>query len=361
MKSFFHLSFTSLALTCAALGAQAQTALTAPAQRITDEAISADQRAYEGLQSRIKGLNDRGRPVRDYHLAKAQCWLDVSFHEYTRNDRSAFPQGALGESEKLIAGMERGASPLPMDTPLVNDAARLRPDLWAQADALRGHAGWRCAQAKAACAEVELVHAGNEHNQQGWRHAKPYVQIAEDLLGDAKAQAEACNPPPAPPVVVAVAPPPAVVPAPITPVAPAVVKRMEMRLVSQVVFNFDRHAAKDIRATSVQRLDEMLAKVRSEGLTVESVKLIGHADRLNGTGKADYNQQLSARRAATVRDHLVARGIAAGLIQTDAKGDSQQVEPCAEQAASKKSGTPVLQECLLPNRRVEVQLNATKR
>ena len=125
------------------------------------------------MQGRIKALNDGGRPVRDYFLSKAQCWLDVSFHEYTRNDRSAFPQAALSESEKLVVGMEQGASPLPLDTPLVNGAARLRPDLWDRAAALRGHAGWRCAAQKTACAEVELVHAGHEINQQQWRHAKP--------------------------------------------------------------------------------------------------------------------------------------------------------------------------------------------
>jgi OOP family OmpA-OmpF porin len=43
--------------------------------------------------------------------------------------------------------------------------------------------GWPCAQAKTACGEVELVHAGHEQAQLGWRHAKPYVQIAEDLIG----------------------------------------------------------------------------------------------------------------------------------------------------------------------------------
>ena len=92
------------------LAAQAQTTLTPPAQRISDEAISADQAAYEGLQARIKALNDRGRLVRDHHLSKAQCWLDVSFQEYTRNDRSAFPQGALAESEKLIATAPDGGA-----------------------------------------------------------------------------------------------------------------------------------------------------------------------------------------------------------------------------------------------------------
>ena len=97
-----------------ALHAQAQnTQLNPPAQRISDAAISADQQAYEALQGRIKGLNDRGRPVKDYFLSKAQCWLDVSFHEYSRNDRSPFTQEALTESEKLIKGMEANVSPLP--------------------------------------------------------------------------------------------------------------------------------------------------------------------------------------------------------------------------------------------------------
>jgi len=190
-----HIALPSLVLAlAAACPAGAQTALTPPPQRISDASIAVDQQAYESLQSRIRGLNDRGRGLRDYHLAKAQCWLDVSFHEYTRNDRSAFPQAALAESEKLIDAMERGSAALPMDTALVNDAARLRPDLWSRAGRLQSHAGWRCAQPKAACAEVELVHAGNEHNQQQWRHAKPYLQIAEDLVGEAQSMAESCPP-----------------------------------------------------------------------------------------------------------------------------------------------------------------------
>ena len=343
----------------------APTTLTPPTQRVTDAAIDADHQAYERLQSRIKGLNEGGRPVRDHHLAKAQCWLDVSFHEYSRNDRSAFPQAALAQSETLIAAMERGASPLPMDTPLVNDAERLRPDLWARALALRSHAGWRCAQAKAACGEVELVHAGNEHKQLQWRHAKPYVQIAEDLIGEAEALAASCLPPAAPvvvaavapvviPATVTVAPPPPAPPAPPTappkPVLVAVV--LPVTLSAQVVFSFDRHAPTDMRAYSVQQLDGALAQVRSQGLVLQAVRLVGHADRLNGTGQSDYNRRLSERRAATVREHLQQRGIGAGLIQIDARGDAQQVEGCS----TAKLKPAELQECLLPNRRVEVQL-----
>jgi outer membrane protein OmpA-like peptidoglycan-associated protein len=335
--------------------ASAQTALTPPAQRISDAAISADQQAYERLQARIKGLNDRGRPLPDHHLAKAQCWLDVSFHEYTRNDRSAFPQAALDESEKLIDAMERAASPLPMDTPLVNDAERLRPDLWAAAAALRSHAGWRCAQAKAACGEVELVHAGNEHKQQGWRHAKPYVQIAEDLLGEAQALAESCVPPPARLAAVAA---PAAVPAP--PPAPVLAAPQPVGFAASVVFDFDRHAAADMRPAGVQQLDALLARLGADGLAVQSVRLVGHADRLNHTGQPDYNQRLSERRAATVRDHLVARGVPAALIRIEARGDSQQVEACPDTRSPARGKAGPLQECLLPNRRVEVQITAGK-
>ena len=167
-------------------------ALTPPAARISDNAIHADYKTFEQAQARIQALNAQGRPLRDYHLAKAQCWLDVSFHEYTRNDRSAFPQEALAQSLLLVQGIEQKAAVLPMDTPLVNGAERLRPDLWSAAESLKSHAGFQCVAQRVACAEVELVHAGNEFRQQGWRHANPYVQIAEDRLAQAREQAAAC-------------------------------------------------------------------------------------------------------------------------------------------------------------------------
>jgi OmpA-OmpF porin, OOP family len=53
---------------------------------------------------------------------------------------------------------------------LVNGAAKLRQDLWTNIEILKSHKGFSCAAQKVACAELELVHAGNEHNQQQWRH-----------------------------------------------------------------------------------------------------------------------------------------------------------------------------------------------
>ena len=284
--------------------------------------------------------------VRDYHLSKAQCWLDVSMHEYTRNDRSAFPQAAMTESEKLINLMEKAGSTKPLngpwDTPLVNQAAKLRPDLWARADTLKKHAGFACAAQRTACSEVELVHAGNEFNQQQWRHAKPYVQMAEDQLFEAERLAESCNPP-APKLALAPAPAPVAVPAPAA---------QTVQLAANVVFNFDRHSTGEMRPQSRTEVDELIAKLKS-GVKVSAVKLSGHADRLNSTGNVKYNQQLSEKRAITVREYLVAAGVSPSLISYEYKGDTEPVAQCDGKFKSK----PLLEECLLPNRRVAIQVS----
>ncbi len=341
-----------------AAAAVAQTTQLSPAPaRISDVAIQADMDAYRLMQGRLQKLNETGVRQRSYHLSKAQCWLDVSVHEYTRNDRSAFPQDALSESEKLVVAMERNVTPLPVDTPLVNGAAALRPDLWARAKDLKAHAGFACAQQKTACAEVELVHAGNEFNQQQWRHAQPYVQIAEDQLNEAEQLAKACLPPAAvampapalPPVAVAL-PAPAlqgIALAPATTSAPT-----PFELSASAVFNFDRSGASDMRAFSAESLKSLADQAKSGNLKIDKIRLIGHADRLNGTGVRSYNEQLSRRRAETVRQMLTDGGLPAALMNFEFLGDSRQVAACSGKFKSKAA----LQECLLPNRRVDVQV-----
>ena len=312
-----------------------QTQLNPQEKRITDEAVDADLRGYEATQGRIKALNDGGRPVRDYGMAKAQCWLDVSFHEYTRNDRSAFPQAALTESEKLIVDMENGVAPLPTDTALVNNAKYLRDDLWQRLKAIHGTPGFECAQQAVACGEVELVHAGNEFNQQQWRHSKPYIQIAEDLVNDAEALARQCGAAP-------------VGPGPAVPAAPA------GPLIANVLFEFDRDKYRDIRTYSLESVDRALATIKDEKLALAGVTLVGHADRMQGRGY-DYNQGLSQRRAQTVRELLVGRGIDPDKIRYEYRGDTQQVQQC--EGVKPRAA---LLECLLPNRRVEVRFELAK-
>ena len=330
--------------------AAAQVALNPPADRLSDAAIHADQQAFAATQARIKALNDRGLGdgprVADYHLSKAQCWLDVSFHEYTRNDRSAFPQRALEQSQRLIAAMDARQQPLPNDTPLVNDAERLREDLWSAAQRLQSHAGFRCAAAKTACAEVELVHAGNEHRQYGWRHAKPYLQMAEELLIEAQAAAAQC---PAAATAVA-APPPAPAPAPAPPPAPVV---QTLSFGAEALFAFGQSGMADIKPAGRQAIEQGLARLRQQGFKPEQVRVRGHSDRINDSGRADFNQQLSLQRAQAVASLLAGAGIDASIIQAEGRGDAEPLVACGGPFASRAA----LQDCLAPNRRVEVQLS----
>jgi outer membrane protein OmpA-like peptidoglycan-associated protein len=358
-KTMFKPSFLSLALLAAAGPALAQSTLAPQGDRIGDSTISADQRGYETLQARIKALSDGGRPLRDHHLAKAQCWLDTSFHEYTRNDRGPWPQAAMTEAEKLVNAMA-AKQPLSMDTPLVAGAERIRPDLWSRALGLRSHTGWSCAQAKAACGEVELVHAGHEQQQLGWRHARPYVQIAEDLIGEAEAQAQACTPPapattaaPATPVVVPVplaAPTTTSAAAAVVPAAGAARDPKEVLLFAIVAFRFDGDEVREVASGGMVSLQVLLQRLREERLVLQTVELTGHADRLNASRRPDYNQALSEQRVKAVRDHLVQQGLQADRIRTQALGDSQPRESCDHIT----SRGVALRECLLPNRRVEV-------
>ena len=232
-----------------AVEAKAEPTLNAVKDRITDQAIKADQATYTATQARIRALNDTGIPVKDYALSKAQCWLDVSLHEYTRNDRSAFPQEALSQAAGILTALESNSTPNPAEqTPLVNNADKMRDDLWTKASALMQAPGKVCYAQKVACAEVELVHAGNENKQQGWRHAKPYVQIAEDLIAEAEATGESCLPPA--PVVAA----PVVVPDPIV---------EHLDLAADALFKFNKSAAEDLLPAGKQTLNELAEKINS--------------------------------------------------------------------------------------------------
>ncbi|MGQ5525475.1 OmpA family protein, partial [Chitinimonas sp. PSY-7] len=273
--------------------------LTPASDRISDQAVAADQNGYAATQGRIKALNDGKRgasvPVADYYLSKAQCWLDVSFHEYTRNDRSPFVQEALTESVKIISALETNTTPNPGDqTPLVNGAAKLRPDLWQRLGQLKQHAGFRCAAQRVACGEVELVHAGNEYNQQGWRHAKPYIQIAEDMLSQGSSSAERCG---APQVQA---------PLPVPPMEPMQTTTENIRLDAGALFRFDGSDRSDMLPEGKAKLDELARKLSQGYARIERMTITGYTDRL---GSEHYNQALSERRAHTVANYLKEKGV----------------------------------------------------
>ena len=63
---------------------------------------------------------------------------------------------------------------------------------------------------------------------------------------------------------------------------------------------------------------------RARECNVSGVVVVGHTDT---SGSAQYNIGLSERRASVVRDALVARGINAGSIRTEARGETDLAQP----------------------------------
>lgn len=321
---------------------QAEAKLNAAKDRMTDQAIRADEETYTQTQARIAALNNTGIPVSDYNLSKAQCWLDVSLHEYTRNDRSSFTQESLNQADSILTALEQKTEPNPAaQTPLVNNADKLRDDLWSKIDGLKQAKGLSCYAQKLACAEVELVHAGNEHKQQGWRHAKPYVQIAEDLVAEADATGDRCLPPPAP--VVAASPP-----APVLPV----METEQINIVADALFKFDKYAGDEMLPAGKASLDELATKLKEGYILIESIKLTGYTDRL---GSAEYNLKLSEQRALAVKRYLQSKGVG-NVIETKARGEQDVVAACG----TSTKPTEALKECLQPNRRVTVEIKGVK-
>jgi OOP family OmpA-OmpF porin len=72
----------------------------------------------------------------------------------------------------------------------------------------------------------------------------------------------------------------------------------------------------------------------------------GHTDSV---GTDAYNQKLSERRAAAVKDYLVKKGVAANRLEAIGKGEANPVVHCDDEDRAK------LIQCLEPNRRVEVE------
>ena len=136
-------------------------------------------------------------------------------------------------------------------------------------------------------------------------------------------------------------------PAATSPAAPAAPKAEAPRTVL-VYFDFDRSA---LRPGEAPKLDELTAKVKGEA----SVHLgaAGYADRI---GEAPYNTALSTRRAEAVVAYLVGKGMDAGRIHAEGKGEDLSPDPCTN--LGPENGTnQKLVDCLQHDRRVEITLN----
>jgi OmpA-OmpF porin, OOP family len=150
---------------------------------------------------------------------------------------------------------------------------------------------------------------------------------------------DGCNPQPvaqdlAPPVLAAAAP-------------QAVVQKVAFD--ADALFDFDKAV---LRPEGKTALDTFVGQLG--GVDVAAITVAGHTDRI---GSNSYNQTLSERRAASVKDHLVAKGVQPGSVQTRGMGESQPVTKAGD-CLGRKSAKVVA--CLQPDRRVEVELTGTR-
>lgn len=153
---------------------------------------------------------------------------------------------------------------------------------------------------------------------------------------------EQCHPDLIPkPVAIPKPPPPPPPPLPPPPPPPKPVYET-ITLQALALFDYDRS---ELKVAGRQELDEVISRIKSFD-KVERIRVVGHTD---SHGSEAYNQGLSIRRAEVVKQYLLSNGIDAQLLTSVGMGETQPV-------ASNET-----KEGRAQNRRVEVQINGTKR
>jgi len=139
-----------------------------------------------------------------------------------------------------------------------------------------------------------------------------------------------------PPVKETKAPPP---PPPAPP--PAMPVYETVTLSAGALFDFNKDV---IKPEGKQQLDDVARKI-DKTAQVTNVKIIGHTDSV---GPAEYNQQLSVRRATQVRDYLASKGIASSLMTVSGMGETSPVADNSTRAGRAQ------------NRRVDVSIGVKR-
>jgi OmpA-OmpF porin, OOP family len=131
-------------------------------------------------------------------------------------------------------------------------------------------------------------------------------------------------------------------------VAPKTVKHYEWQ--SESLFAFDKA---DLTPAGKTAIDQKIAEYGPVD-TIDGVIVTGHADRI---GKPAYNQRLSERRAAAVKQYLLSKGISDARITTSGKGSTEPVtgDKCKKLGPATYKNKKLVQ-CLAPDRRVEIDV-----
>jgi outer membrane protein OmpA-like peptidoglycan-associated protein len=290
--------------------------------RVTDEAIAADVAVFDGWQRRSEVLSSSSRGAANAAaVGAAQSWIAFARDAYDRNDRSARPDSALARAARLIESVESGRTP---DALLVaGDLTGLPEQHQALATAMttfsRDEASGRIPEFGAA--RVLLARAANPilrgpvcTGEDPAAHAAALLATARERADAGRRQslAEQARQRPTP------------IPTPTpnerVPVSPQEPPSMPRRgcvvdeLPATVHFALDRHLLSPESRSVLDLLAQKLTERADIALT-----LFGHTDP---RATEVYNEGLSRRRAESVRDYLIAKGISASRLETQALGEN---------------------------------------
>jgi len=250
----------------------------------------------------------------------------VALSEYHEKDTSGTLAAVIVQAETLLDALEKKQTDIGMDTPLqLPGTVAVRPDLLDQIAALKKQEKFSCGQRPLATAEVYLVWAGHENPESGLSHAQSYMRSVENLIYEAKVAIDNC----------AAAPPPL----------------EKITLSGDALFAFNEAT---LNPAALWRLDNLADNIKTV-TELEEVTLVGHTDRMRGDGRPERNQLLSERRAESIKQYLIGKGIPADKIQASGAGSSHPLVQCSAGLSKAKQIA-----CLQPNRRVEILLRGNR-
>ena len=123
----------------------------------------------------------------------------------------------------------------------------------------------------------------------------------------------------------------------------------KITVAADALFDFNKAV---LRPAGKAKLDELVSMAKA--LKLEVILAVGHTDRIGGDA---YNQKLSEKRAAAVKEYLVSKGIEANRVYTEGKGEKQ---PITGDKCKGTAKTKALIDCLQPDRRVDIEVIGTK-
>ncbi|OOR98331.1 porin OmpA [Haemophilus paracuniculus] len=135
------------------------------------------------------------------------------------------------------------------------------------------------------------------------------------------------------------------------PVAEPEVVTKNFAFSSDVLFAFGKS---NLKPAAAQALDAAHTEINNLGLANPAIQVNGYTDRI---GKDAPNLKLSQRRAETVANYMVSKGVNPANITAVGYG---KANPVTGNTCDAVKGRKALIACLAPDRRVEVQVQGSK-